>query len=94
MSCALGISTPQFFGSYDRFEESGCHFYERHLAGSGLARCISAVGFLKNPKIEILKMTVWFVLKLVFGANHVPRAGSSPFELPSMAQTVWKWSGN
>ena len=37
-------------------------FYERAHRGSGRARCISAVTFSKNPKIEILKMTVWFVL--------------------------------
>ena len=38
-------------------------FYERRTPGGGLARCISAVSFSKNPKIEILKMTVWFVLE-------------------------------
>ena len=31
--------------------------------GGRSARCISAVMFLKNPKIEILKMRVWSVLE-------------------------------
>ena len=38
-------------------------FYERRTPGGGLARCISSIITLKNRKIEILKMTVWFVLE-------------------------------
>ena len=58
------------FDPSKKFKRNGCVlktpdfiFYERPPPGSGLARCISAVSFSKNPKIEILKMTVWFVLE-------------------------------
>ena len=36
-------------------------FQERAHTGSGLARCVFDYWTRKNPKIEILKMTVWFV---------------------------------
>ena len=38
-------------------------FYRCAPPGGRSARCISAVMFLKNPKIEILKMRVWSVLE-------------------------------
>ena len=58
------------FDPSKKFKRNGCVlkspdfiFYERAPPGSGLARCISGVITLKNRKIEILKMTVWFVLE-------------------------------
>ena len=38
-------------------------FGERPRPGDGLTKCVPAVTFFQKPKIEILKMTVWFVLK-------------------------------
>ena len=84
---------PFNFFSYDCVLKSADFiFYGCALPGSGLARCISVVTGEKNPNIEILKMTVWFVLdsrdrfwvgiEFAFGANHAPRAGSSSISRP------------
>ena len=39
-------------------------FYDRPTAGSVLPTCNPVVRTRENPKIEILKMTVWFVLEV------------------------------
>ena len=58
--------TPHFLGMPRFWRVQVSFIYGCALLRSGLGTCISDIIFLKNPKIEIgiLKMAVWFVLKL------------------------------
>ena len=50
-----------YLGGYQREKKKmfgGCQ-----VPGGRSSKSISSVMFLKNPKIEILKKTVWFVLE-------------------------------
>ena len=58
-----GPDAGEFFGTWVGIIENIKNVYRCAPPGGGSARCVSAVSTRKNPKIEILKMTVWFVLE-------------------------------